>query len=212
MKLYHYSDKRRTELLTLKAQIKKYPEQFNAKRRKVLRALDKWYVEDHFSRPYTEHVSLHIDPLPVDLIKQNFPEESPYFRNNRLYEHVIETDDLPKYTDARIVESAMDTFLYNNLLSNSLYDNVKLYKTLYLRSKTILGKLVGNETYTVVDLNKNISKLKGTIRQYFIDWVNSDDFSSASKQQYSATVPHVFIYPNGGSITPIEINVIDMRI
>ncbi len=98
MKLYHYSDKQYTELLTRRVQGADEKEidiaTFKAKRMGL-------------PLPYHDHISFFFEPIPLDKIASVFPYGHPFWKaGNEIYEHVIDLDsidptsvlrDLPKH-------------------------------------------------------------------------------------------------------------------
>lgn len=210
-KLYHYSSESRDKLKCLALQVKDNPDDFTDEVKKEIAKLDDWYVKGKHELPYSGHISLHIDPLPVDLILEHFPKESPYFKLDVIYEHVIYVDKLEPALPWQIVESKSDNFIFNHLLSDTLYDNVSAYKKLYHRSKGIIGRLLGQKGTGNIALLESLKEYKGKIRNYFFRWMDSKDFQSSAKRQYATGVPHVFIYPKRGYVVPKSVKEISLK-
>jgi hypothetical protein len=213
-KLYHYSSKPRTELKTLRQQINEGT--IEQKRIPAIDVQDKFYTGWRKELPYSEHISFHIDPLPIDLIKEKFPKDSPYFigdsglhvSESKLYEHVIdirniagEQDDIPW----RIEETNYDQLMMGYCFSEFLWTRVELYKRSYFLVKQLLAKVLGFSSEGIEKLADKCQPYKGHIRGYFEKWTEDTRFAETSKTHYAAAIPHVILYPPTGIIIPEKV-------
>ena len=117
MKLYHYSDKQHSELLTRRVQGADEKEidiaTFKAKRMGL-------------PLPYHDHISLFFEPIPAEHIARTFLNGHPFWKaGNEIYEHVIDIQDIDPTSFWRVVESIEQTViltLFNLLIQMYKYE------------------------------------------------------------------------------------------
>ena len=192
MELYHYSKYKLREILTLEEQwarnIRNIPEKDSEK------------VFD-----YHKHISLTIDPIPVKLILEKFPPESPYKRGGVLYEHVIEVDDIKNMLFFNVVETTIDLEVFDLWWESKLRrltGEKEVADKVVDWVQNIVKNVLNEKGTTIAQLNKSISPYKGTIEQKYIEWTKHPWFSSESKRMYSPTIPHVMVYLHPGILNP----------
>lgn len=206
---YHYSSKPFDRILTLRQQQKEGL--------KIPYTVDELDARDEFQTvfkktiPYSRHVSLHIDPLPIEVVKKNFPAESPYFKNRYLYEHIVDLNEYPHNELLfQIVETDYDTLMVDFLFSENLWDNSDVYVKGYYRLRNLIKYFDGNKGETLNEFLISSDKYRGRIKSYFEKWVKREDFIEHS-HMYSATVPHAMVCPVDGYFKVSSVNKIDMK-
>lgn len=159
---------------------------------------------------YVKSISLHIDRIPIDFIKENFPKDSPYFRGDMLYEYEVDVNAFEDCIKWEIVESPLDTWIYEHLYNEFLWDNLYIYSKVYRYIKNILRSITSHKGYSKSMLISNTSKYKGSIENYFREWHSSDIFKDQGGRMYAASVPHVIVYPHSGKIDVLHITAINI--
>ena len=184
-KIYHYSDNKYTNILTLN-------QQPNAKR------------DPNRHPDYGDHVSFFIDPLPTDLITEIFDEGWSYHQlkgGTRLHEHVVDPTqiDMIKF---HLVENYHFDFLFDVIdsadsLNDKYIKNSSLGK-LIKKADDRLSKqriIVGTE---MSELVKYLRKYKGITRKGYerVKKMKKDrpEEFERIKNKYAADVPHLMIY------------------
>lgn len=143
-------------------------------------------------------------------MKQHFPKESPYFRTNELYEHVIDLNKVDENTPWEIVETPTDNYMANHMFNQHLWDTADPYKKAYFSAKKLLNTMTTNIGEKKGSLLNKLPTYKNTIRQSFMNWTKSKHFGDESTKMYSASVPHVFLYPESGGVVPEKVNKITL--
>jgi len=186
--LYHYSTKPFKELYTIEKQISLGIN--NDKYKKLSDKFD-W---DKYS--YIKHISLFIDPIPLDLVRKHFTNNKTYQENDYLYEHKIKLSDIKSILMYyMLVENKVDNFYYNYIFNIDMISD-----DLYANSKRKINELLGNHGEDYNKLRKLILDNKGVTKEAFEKLVNSDKFGDKQKGMYAPSVPHLFIYPKDGII------------
>jgi len=193
--LYHYNTKPLDCLYTLRKQdelgIKKLDsETLNLKNS---------FIYDKF--PYIDHVSLFLDPIPLDLVRKHFTKNKIYQSNTVIYEHQIEIQQLQtnlKYY--MLVENPIGVFM-----AEHFWIDADIVKPVYFGVRKFLNLISNYNGSNYTNLIKIISKFKGRTAKAFEDLVNSDRFTEDHKSMYAPTVPHLFIYPIDGKLSVSKI-------
>ena len=208
---YHYSDKPLKSIACLRNQINLKIKPFTDDEIKKIDSYDEYDTGVKGGIGYSKHISLHIDPLPLDLIVSNFPKESPYFRNGvYLYEHVIDLRDQPCLL-WYVAESPLDNFFVNYLHSEIMWDKSDSYRRAWYYVKNAMNRWSGLKGNTPKQCIEACKRFKGTIRMSFIAWMNSKQFSDQGKRMYAASVPHLFYYPTNGELNIHSVNKLKLR-
>jgi hypothetical protein len=173
--------------------------------------MDKFYVEFKGEYPYSDHISLHIDPLPIDYIKEHFPKDSPYFRNALLYEHIIDVRQMQGLFHWRLVETPVEQILYEFVHNDYLYDKSDLYAKVYFKLRRLIKSMLGERGTGQQSLVSAAAKYRWKILTYIKKWVNSDDFKEQGSKMYAATIPHLFVYSVNGVLPVSKVNVYSMK-
>jgi hypothetical protein len=188
--LYHYNTKKLNKIYTPKKQFE-------------LGIISKDDLDNkkQYGDDYINHISLFLDPIPLDLIRKHFTSNKTYQSNEFIFEHVIHCEQLK---DNLYMFNLKENPI-NNFMSEYLWVDSDLVKPIYFNIRKILNKLVGYDGKDYSDLIKIINKFKGKTKQAFIDLINSDKFSDELKKMYAPTVPHLFIYPINGELEVKEV-------
>jgi len=195
MELYHYCSLKLTEILTLEEQWK--------------RGMPFVEEKDKYKKyGYHKHVSLTIDKIPIQLIKDKFPESSPYKRGGVLYEHIIETDEIKNMMNYEISESPlnlrMDDLWWGSKIRQKIGED-GILDDVFSHVQDSIKSVINEKGTTIQSLNKAIAKFKNTIEPRYIDWTNRPTFDEESTRMYSPYIPHVQIYLNPGILRPKSI-------
>lgn len=184
MKLYHYSSKPFNTLWTLNKQVNMG---LNVGKTKAeLDATDAFNIKVQGTPPYSQHISLHIDPLNIQFLEENFPKDSPYFRNGHtLYEHIIDINDIVEPFKFRLVETPLDNIMNEWLIPDILW-NVDAYQRLFYMARALFKNAQGTQGTNRNALIKAITPFQGKILGYFINWVNSEEFKTQGSRMYKA--------------------------
>lgn len=191
MNLYHYSTERFPFIKTRREQgvSKEVLEEAEHKAKKMGLPL-----------PYVDHVSFFLEPIPKETIAAIFSNKHPFWRaGQKLYEHVIDSDDIDEKSFYRIVETPE---------INKFTDQFDwAVKDLTARSKYFveMNKEMLRLGYSGYGISKMVSKCQqfiGKTEGYYIR-ARTLDSDGHSATQYAAYVPHLMVYPKGGVI-PIK--------
>ena len=189
MKLYHYSNVAFNELRTRRKQ----------------GVSDEVIVQstEHAKRigdpgPYIDHISLFLEPVPVDVISSIFKHQHSFWKaGDRIYEHVVETDTLETDILFSIVETpVIDRF--TDQFDWSITD--KAVRTKYLLSMNAEMERLKLTAHGRNLLIEGIKPFIGKTTQLFIAARKRSDADMTAKQ-YAANVPHLMVYPKSGVIT-----------
>lgn len=188
MKLYHYSDTQYPTLLT--------------RRMSGLPLPGGVKVSDN----YLDHISFFFDPIPSKIMPDIFSKGHPFwFAGHRIFEHVIEVNELDAKIRFEVVESLKKTTLLDEFSekNNWVDDNPQLLKqweALIARESVKWGE-VGN---TRAQLKEQIRNNVGYTQPCFILASQRDDFQFGYNK-YAANVPHLMLYPATGMIAVREV-------
>lgn len=189
MKLYHYSKTQYVELQT--------------RRKSGLPVPEGVRVSDN----YLDHISFFFDPIPSKLMPEIFSKGHPFwYAGNRIYEHVIEVNELEDHIKFEVVESLKKTALLDEFAEkhNWVEDDPQLLKKwnlLILREQLKWGEVGAGR----VNLKDQIRKNIGSTASCFIAASQRDDFAYGYRK-YAANVPHLMLYPDTGIAVVREVN------
>lgn len=148
--------------------------------------------------PYIDHISLFIEPVPLDVISSIFNHQHHFWiKGATVYEHIVDTDSLESDLLYTIVETpVIDKF--TNRYDWSIKD--KSVRTQYLR-----GMNAEMERLKLTARGKNlliegIKPFLGKTTQLYILARKRDD-AEDTMRQYAGNVPHAMVYPSKGTIT-----------
>lgn len=177
MKLYHYSKKKLSELLTRELQGVVTEEE--RKDPDMVR----------IPGPYYDHVSLFFDPIPSEILGDIFPSNHhAWATGNELVEHVVDANKLLPYAWS-IVESPLKTFFFDHIpwLDNETYQEV------WLKTRLILSRMKGDEGEDLPKLLKAIKRYQNTTRDAYLKLSRRADKDSHTSR-YASLVPHLMVY------------------
>lgn len=188
VKLYHYSDKQHSELLTRRVQGADEKEidiaTFKAKRMGL-------------PLPYHDHISLFFEPIPAEHIASTFLNGHPFWKaGNEIYEHVIDIQDIDPTSFWRVVESIeqnefSDQFDWDNVSDLSIRGG---WFTRMHQNDAKLG-LLGYDVRLIYKAMRQVMVMST------LDFYRAASFRrDPENAQYAANVPHLMIYPIGGII------------
>lgn len=208
MQFYHYSEKEFTELKSLLAQGK--PDNGSQVERtagffdefKIIfdQMLSRKGVGNDYT--YDRHVSLFLEPIPLDLAKI-FKGKHEYWQSGlELYEYTISLEDIPSDI-AFIMEETPDKtrLLYERQDWGSAKDNPEMV----MKFKAEILELQKDNAYIGRGRNELVKvcrKFNKGIRHYYQLSENlAERFPEDGIQaKYAACVPHLMIYPGYRSI------------
>ena len=155
--------------------------------------------------PYCDHISFFFEPIPSKLLGELFSNHPVWFKDNSLYEYVIDVDKLPSVIPYHVVESVKKTALYDKfcLEKNWVEDDPKLLQEWEVLEDT-KAREWGEKGKSRAQLLKQIAAHQGIIAEAYRKAVVRDDFEW-NKTKYAANVPHLMLYPPSGKIIPSEV-------
>lgn len=189
MKLYHYSDTHYDVLLTRRMTGQAAPEGVKV------------------SDDYLDHISFFFDPIPSKILPEVFSKGHPFwYTGHRIYEHIIDVNELEDGIRFHVVESLMKTKLLDEFSEEHNWvddDPILLRKW----ENLIAGETLkaGEAGRSRTRLKIQISKNTGITASCFIAASQRDDFHYGYNK-YAANVPHLMLYPEGGKIIVREVN------
>lgn len=188
MKLYHYSTSQFAELQSRRKSGLPIPE--------VVKTSD----------DYLDHISFFFDPIPSKILPEIFSKGHPFwFAGHRIYEHVIEVNELDDHIRFHVVESLNKTKLMDECVEewNWVDDNPQLLKQWNLLIDHMQLKW-GEVGETRTKLKEQIRKNVGYTQSCFILAGQRYDFQDGYNK-YAANVPHLMLYPDSGIIVIREV-------
>lgn len=193
MLLYHYSKAPLGELRTSESRGVVTPEQRQ-------RGLE---LVKHYSEvaPYYQHISFFFDAIPADILGTLFAKhpEAVWRTGDAYYEHVIDTKDIEEFK-YRIVETSV---VDDDGIEWPGDDASPIKKQAYfaeLYEHNLKAGYIGFNNYT---LERTAKRFVGNTRNAFIH-ATQNPFTADSLKKYAADVPHLMLYPAGGSIRVIK--------
>lgn len=152
---------------------------------------------------YKDHISLFMEPIPLNIVAGAFKEHAFWYPGNALYEYTIKLSALDKF-NYYLAESHEKTDLINEyffikkLLNGDETDDPRILKE-YGNKKIKIHK-------DMKYIGQGISDLKIAIANSNADIVQ--DYLKLPKQplylenitKYAATIPHLMVYPFNGEI------------
>jgi len=187
MKLYHYSDNQYDQLQSRRVSGLPGPEGIRV------------------SDDYFDHISFFFDPIPSKLMPEIFYKGHPFWhKGHKLYEHVIEVDDLEDEFNFRVVESERKTALLDEFSKEHNWEddnpktlalwNVELFK---------MQKKYGEVGFNKAALKAFLKTLPRDVTRYgYLAAKARPDFDWGYNK-YAANVPHIMLYVRTG-IIPVK--------
>lgn len=189
MKLYHYSDTHYDVLMSRRASGLPAPEGVKV------------------SEDYLDHISFFFDPIPSKIMPEVFSKGHPFwYAGHRLYEHIIDVNELEDGIRFHVVESLRKTALLDQFEEEHNWvddDPVLLRKWNNLIADETLKN--GEAGRSRTRLKIQISKNTGITASCFIAASQREDFHFGYNK-YAANVPHLMLYPESGKIIIREVN------
>ncbi len=127
--------------------------------------------------PYYDHISLFLDPIPLDLIRQHFTTNQVY-QSKELFEHHIKVEQLKNnlnYFDLK--ENPINNFFVMNL--GWFFDH---FEETFFSTRKFLNNLIGYTGSDYSQLIKVISKFKGVTTKAFEKLINDYGLDERSKK------------------------------
>jgi len=189
MKLYHYSDAQYVQL--------------QSRRVSGLPGPPGVKVSDD----YFDHISFFFDPIPSKLMPDIFDKGHPFwYKGHKLYEHVIDVDDLEDKFSFRVVESARKTELLDEFSKEHNWEDgdprtLVLWNAELFKMQRKYGE-VGHSKAEFKAFLKTLSR--GTTKFGYLAAKARPDFDWGYNK-YAANVPHVMLYPSTGIIPVKEV-------
>lgn len=177
MNFYHYSKEQHTELKSLSAQQGAAPKTIIS---------------------YSNSISLFMEPLPLNVADIFRNEHNLYRSGLELYEHVIDSNNLPLNIDWHIVESPEKVeLLYKKQdWENATEEMMKAYKDEISAMEINEGYIGSGRLALVKKLRSRFFSGK-TMEDYFkeAEYLHCNHPEDKIIDRYAACVPHVMIYP-----------------
>lgn len=187
MKLYHYSDSQYAQL--------------QSRRVSGLPGLPGMRHSDD----YLDHISFFFSPIPSKLMPEIFYKGHPFwYKGHKLYEHVVEVDDLDDKLNFRVVESERKTALLDEFSKEHNWeeDNPRTL-ALWNIELSKMQKKYGEVGFNKADFQAFLKTLpRDVTRHGYLVAKARDDFDWGYNK-YAANVPHVMLYPSTG-IVPVR--------
>jgi hypothetical protein len=177
--LYHYSKDLYPELKTRRAQ-----------------GVEINKAEDINERSYYDHISLFLEPIPLDILPSIHKNHHPFYKaGESVYEYSIPLPYLKGWFYT-LVESPEKCQLY--------YDDSVSEQDYHVRMKKIIeeNNYEGND---LRELDKIVKKFKGTTRSYFKKLPSMPNYEDI-KNKYAPCVPHLMIYSDKGILKYSQVN------
>ena len=188
MKLYHYSTERFLKIETRRLQ--------GIAEQEIKSAEDK-ASKMGLPLPYVDHVSFFLEPIPKDTIASIFKGEHPFWKAGQtLYEHIVDTKDIDEKSFYRIVETP-EIDKYTDQFDWGVKDLATRSKYFQAMNKEMLR--LGWSGYGISKMVQKCSVFIGKTEGYYIQARMRED-ADMSRQLYAGNVPHLMIYPKGGSV------------
>lgn len=206
MFLYHYSKEIRQTLLSKSASGVMKPIEIKLARLEARR-------KPYDALPYCDHISFFFEPIPASLLPKLFGKDHPvWVSGNKLYEHIVDVDDLPQVIPYHVVESKKKTALYDQFVIDNHWeedDPDLLHQWQILEDqKTREWGEKGNRRSELI---KQISAHQGTIADNFREAVTRDDFEW-NRNKYAANVPHLMLYPPQGAVKVFKVKAVTLGV
>lgn len=140
--------------------------------------------------PYYDSVSFLIEPAPLDILGDIFPEDHhTWAAGTELVEHVIDSKDLDIY-GWTIVEGPV-SMLFNDYIP---WQDNAFYKKLFFKSLSFGRRLFGERGDDIRGMEKAIRRFgSGKTREAYQKLPDRKDFKE-TKNLYAATVPHLMVF------------------
>lgn len=208
MKLYHYSSNLYNVLLSRKAATGAFRQApgttlpgdvlTEAKYRDSLEKAKK------FSLPgsYYDHISFFFDPIPSAMIGKLFENNHhTWFNGNKLFEHVIDTRDIPK----GFIYDVVETPAAQEQLNATEWVDTDEFFAAFMKERKVIKQALGELGRGQVELDRQIKRFQGSTEKFYRLAKNLPDWE-LHRTKYAANVPHVMIYADNGRIPVREIN------
>lgn len=200
MKLYHYSKDIHPVLMSKAASGAVPAAEVQASREKAKKSIVKVGA-------YCDHISFFFSPIPAFLLPKLFPaDHAAWAKGTKLYEHVVDTKDLPYQITYEVVESAKRTALYDQFVidHNWTEDDPNILEAWLVHEMEHLSMWDERGTSRTV-LERKIHENMYSTSGAFLQAAQRAD-REENKYKYASCVPHVMIYPPDGKIRPSLIN------
>jgi hypothetical protein len=172
--LYHYSKDLYPELKTRRAQGVKINK-----------------VEDNEERSYYDHISLFLEPIPLDILPAIHKNQHPFYKDGDVvYEYSIPLAYLKNWFYTLVESPEKCELYYDDRVSEEDY-------------VTLMKKIVQENNYEDTDLKqleKIVKRFRGTTRTYFKQLPSLPNYESI-KNKYAPCVPHLMIYSSKGILS-----------
>jgi hypothetical protein len=182
MLLFHYATQRYLVLLNQTLQHRLTEDELNEERESGAFRGD--------PGPYTDHISLFIEPPPLEFIHELFPKDHhTWVKGNRLFEHQVAVDSIDLYA-WMVVETPIRVILRTSLPWIE-HDG---YKKLFFRIQRFGSRLFREQGTTKDGLKRYLTRFKpGTTRAAY-ERLRKKPLSADDQYTYAATVPHLMVY------------------
>lgn len=144
---------------------------------------------------YSQHISLFLEKAPIDILGTIYKDadHEVWFTGSKLYEYEVHVEDMGPFA-----YDFVETPLEVEMFYDDAYDDmsVEQYMKMVYAKKLKLG-LYGTDRANFI---KKANELKGTITEQYMKLPSRPNWKDISKL-YAPTVPHVMVYPEGGTIT-----------
>lgn len=195
--IYHYSDKPLKQIETRMYRGEYTEEGLN----KAVKNAEKLSLPGN----YFEHISFMLGELPLDVAKMFKGQHQFYQSGSVFYKHKVRLVELKK-TPWELVSSPEEVRTHRT--SDVNWDD-PIAKEQYNK---LIHDLMVHQGYIgkgVDKLIKHIQRFSPKIRDYYIEWANSDDFKKLT--QYSGGVPHIMAYPPSGRVRVTSVEKITLE-
>jgi hypothetical protein len=190
MKLYHYSDSQYAQLQSRRVSGLPVPEGVRV------------------SDDYLDHISFFFTPIPSKLMPDIFYKGHPFwYKGHKLYEHVIEVDDLEDEFNFRVVESERKTALLDEFSKEHDWETHDPKKFALWKAELFkMQKKYGEIGFNKAAFKTFLKTLPRDVTRYgYLAAKARDDFDWGYNK-YAANVPHVMLYPRTGIVAVKEVS------
>lgn len=196
--LYHYAPDRFKEILSLREQVKRGITKVS---QSELSDKDKaGLFRGYKGLSGADQVCFFFDPIPLDVIGGQYPNDhKAWSPGNKLFELQVNLEDaFDEETPFSVTETKADNFMADYLWPGDMLNGS--LKRPYFMAKNIVSDLRGDSGTGIDSINKVYDRYKGKTRDSYMNLIKNLHKDDDYKYMYAPSVPHLQMWPKGGSI------------
>lgn len=151
---------------------------------------------------YLEHISLFIEPLPLDKLPKLFGGSHPFYRSGQtVYQYTITV----RVADPNMPWSLVESPAVGKYTDQWDWSNVdKETRRGYIRKMNDYMHRHKYHGLTIRDMLTRITPFMDKTEEFFIQ-ARKSKWANDTKEQYAAEVPHLMVYPVDGILKPTHV-------